>query len=89
MNESHPHAIWNELAVRENEGLTVSLLWSKSADRVKVAVADARLDEQLEFDVVGADALAAFYHPFAYAAERGLCFGDPRRESRIPERSEA
>ncbi len=80
---------WRELAVRENEGLAVSLLWSRSADRVKVAVADARLDEQFEFDVAGADALAAFYHPFAFAADRGLCFGDAMRESRIPERSAA
>ena len=44
---------------------------------VKVAVADARLDEQFEFDVAGADALAAFYHPFAYAAgRRHQDFGD-------------
>jgi hypothetical protein len=89
MNQLHPHAIWNELAVRENEGLAVSLLWSKSADRVKVTVADARLEEQFEFDVAGADALAAFYHPFAFAAGRGLGFGDAMRESRISERSAA
>jgi hypothetical protein len=58
---------WTELAGRENEGLEVSLLWSKSANRVKVAVADTRHDQQFEFDVAGADALAAFHHPFAYA----------------------
>ncbi len=58
---------WTELAGRANEGLEVSLLWSKSANRVKVAVADARQNEQFEFDVAGADALAAFHHPFAYA----------------------
>jgi hypothetical protein len=59
---------WTELAGRQNEGLEVSLLWSKSANRVKVAVADARQNEQFEFDVAGADALAAFNHPFAYAS---------------------
>jgi len=59
---------WTELAGRSNEGLEVSLLWSKSANRVKVAVADARQNEQFEFDVAGADALAAFHHPYAYAA---------------------
>jgi len=80
---------WRELAVRENEGLVVSLLWSKSADRVKVAVADARLDEQFELHVPGADALDAFYHPFAYAAGRGLGFGDAMRESLVSERSAA
>jgi len=58
---------WTELAGRENEGLEVTLLWSKSANRVKVAVADARQNEQFEFEVAGADALAAFHHPFAYA----------------------
>ena len=59
---------WTELAGRENEGLEVSLLWSKTANRVKVAVADTRQNEQFEFDVPGADALAAFHHPFAYAS---------------------
>jgi hypothetical protein len=58
---------WTELAGRENEGIEVSLLWSRSANRVKVAVADARQNAQFEFDVAGADALAAFHHPFAYA----------------------
>jgi hypothetical protein len=76
-----PHDTWRELAGRENEGLEISLLWNESAGRVKVAVADARLDEQFEFDVAGADALAAFYHPFAFAAGRGLGFGDELRMS--------
>ena len=89
MSSTHSHDTWKELAGRANEGLEVSLLWSKSAGRVKVAVADARLEEQFEFDVAGADALAAFYHPFAYAAGRGLGFGTAMRESLIPERSAA
>jgi hypothetical protein len=59
---------WTELAGRQNEGLEVSLLWSRSANRVKVAVADTRQNERFEFDVAGADALAAFHHPFAYAS---------------------
>jgi hypothetical protein len=63
---------WRELAVRENDGLEISLLWNKLADRVKVAVADAKLEEQFEFDVAGADALTAFYHPFAYAPSPGF-----------------
>ena len=58
---------WTELSGRRNQGLEVSLLWSKSTNRVKVAVADARHDEQFEFEVAGADALAAFHHPFAFA----------------------
>ena len=81
MDATHAHATWKELAGRENEGLEISLLWNKSADRLKVTVADARLDEDFEFDVVGAHALAAFYHPFAYAADRGLGFAYAMRDS--------
>jgi hypothetical protein len=72
---------WKELAGRENEGLEISLLWSKRTNAVKVAVSDVRLDERFEFDVAGADALAAFHHPFAFAAGRGICFGDELRLS--------
>lgn len=75
MSAAHAYDNWSELAVRENEGLAVSLLWSKSVGRVRVAVADARLDEQFEFEVAATEALAAFYHPFAYAASQGLAYG--------------
>jgi hypothetical protein len=67
---------WRELASREGDGLEITLLWSKSAGRVKVTVADSRLDDSFELDIAGADALAAFHHPFAYAAGRGFDFGD-------------
>jgi hypothetical protein len=72
---------WKELASREGDGLAVSLLWSASADRVKITVADVRLDEEFELDVAGANALAAFHHPFAFAAGRGVSFGDGLCES--------
>ena len=72
---------WRELASRDGDGLEISLLWSKAADRVKVTVADSRLDESFELDIAGAEALAAFHHPFAYAANRGFGFGDVLRES--------
>ncbi len=58
---------WRELANRETDGLQVSLLWNSADGRVKVAVADTRLDQDFEFRVASADALAAFNHPFAYA----------------------
>ena len=77
---------WRELASRENDGLEVSLLWSKSAGRVKVAVADLKRDEAFELDVPGADALAAFHHPFAFAAGRG--FAHALRESTEPPAAE-
>jgi hypothetical protein len=72
---------WRELASRDNDGLAVSLLWNAATDAVKVTVADSKLDEEFELHVAGAEALAAFYHPFAYAAGRGLCFGDALSES--------
>jgi hypothetical protein len=61
---------WTELASRAGNGLEVTLLWSESSGRVKVAVEDSTLDDRFELHVAGADALAAFHHPFAYAASR-------------------
>ena len=75
MSTSCQHDTWRELAVREKDGLAVSLLWSNDTGRVKVAVVDAHLDEQFEVHVSGADALDAFHHPFAYAAGLGASFG--------------
>jgi hypothetical protein len=89
MSASCQHHSWSELAVRENDGLAVSLLWSRRSGRVKVAVVDAHLDEQFEFHVAGADALAALHHPFSYAAGPGASSGGagPRRHPRLaPER---
>ena len=63
---------WRELDTRRNDGLVISLYWSKSLDRVKVAVLSAAGDEQLELVVAGAEAQAAFTHPFGYAAARHL-----------------
>jgi hypothetical protein len=67
---------WTELASRENDGLAVFLLWSKADDRIKVVVADTKLDDLFELDVPGAEALEAFNHPFAYASARGARFGE-------------
>ncbi len=80
---------WKELASRERDGLVVSLFWSRTAERVTLAVADQNLDEEFHINVAGAHALDAFYHPFAYAAGRGLGFGSALRESLVPERSAA
>ncbi len=72
---------WKELASRGTDGLAVSLLWSKATDRIRVTVADERFDEEFALDVPGAHALAAFRHPFAYAAVRGLGLGCATRAS--------
>ena len=68
---AHTHD-WSELALRETDGLVVSLHWSRSTNQVKVVVVDTKLEDWFELDVAGSDALAAFYHPFAFAAGRGL-----------------
>jgi hypothetical protein len=78
---------WRELAARENDGLEVTLTWSKSADQVRINVSDLKSDSQLTLDAAGADALTAYYHPFAFTADRDACLGEPTRESGIESRS--
>ncbi len=80
---------WRELASREGDGIEVRLLWSRSSNRVQVTVFDSKFDEEFVLDVASADALAAFHHPFAYAAGLGASFGDAgsRRGPLAPERS--
>ena len=63
---------WRELAQREADGIEVRLLWSRSADRLKVTVTDCRFDEEFVLDVAFADALAASNHPFAYMPSRSF-----------------
>jgi hypothetical protein len=58
-----------------------SILWSKSADRVKVTVADARSETGFELDVASADALSAFHHPFAYASSESFGSVELERET--------
>jgi hypothetical protein len=60
--------IRRELAHRANNGIEVSLFWSKAGNRVTIEVFDQRFDEGFELEVAGADALDAFNHPYAYAA---------------------
>jgi hypothetical protein len=70
-----------ELASREANGITVTLLWSRSTNLVTVAVDDAANDDYFEF-VLAEDerALDAFHHPFAHAAARGIEFRTSRPE---------
>jgi hypothetical protein len=72
---------WTELASRESDGLAVTLLWDPATDQVKVTVSDSRLDHDFELNVRGADALAAFYHPFPFAAAEGMSFEFAERET--------
>ena len=60
-----------ELAHRTNDGIDVTLFWSKASNRVTISVFHVRSATALEFEVDGADALDAFNHPYAYAATGG------------------
>jgi len=59
-----------ELAQRINGMVEVRLLWHPELDRVELAVHDFATDVSFELEVAPADAIDAFYHPYAYAARR-------------------
>jgi hypothetical protein len=73
-----------ELASRESNGITVTLLWTRSTNLVTVAVADAATDDYFEL-VLDEDerALDVFHHPYAHAAARGLQFRARRPEPEV------
>jgi hypothetical protein len=66
---------YTELAHRAGDGVAVSLLWRRSDNRLRVAVADARTGEGFELDAHPENALDVFYHPFAHAAFQGFDYG--------------
>jgi hypothetical protein len=69
-----------ELDRRINDGFDVRLLWHSQTNCVLVAV-EGRHGDTLEFEVAPAEALEAFYHPFAYAAD---CASRPVQLDRCP-----
>jgi hypothetical protein len=58
---------FEELDYRENDGIEVSLLWSRIDNSLSVRVVDTRTDEKFRLAVQANEALDAFRHPFAYA----------------------
>jgi hypothetical protein len=60
-----------ELAFRVNDGLTVSLFWTRVGDMLTLEVYDDRRDEFHECGVPRSRALDAFRHPFAYITGTG------------------
>jgi hypothetical protein len=63
-----------ELASRDAGSLHVSLLWHRATDLFTISVDDAATGERFELVVVGKP-LDTYYHPYAYAALRGLEYG--------------
>jgi hypothetical protein len=58
-----------ELASRESDGISVSLLWLRGTDRVHVAVRDGKRGHSFDVDVRPSDSpMDVFHHPYAYSA---------------------
>ena len=65
-----------ELAVRESDGVTVTLYWTPGTNIIAIEVVDS--GSGTAFELVLAEhepPLDVFYHPYAYAAARGLDVG--------------
>ena len=72
-NQDSQTGMPTELAHRAADGIEVLLLWDSGVGRLRVVVDDLR--DGGSFELLAGDgrqALDAFYHPFAYAAARGL-----------------
>jgi hypothetical protein len=67
-----------ELAQRENDGISVTLLWHSLTDRLTISVRDWRTGEAFDLDTQPRNAMDVFHHPYAYAAGRGLLPADAR-----------
>jgi len=65
-----------ELDSRENDGITVSLLWSPPTNELTVHVYDASVGAGFDLAASPAEAVEIFHHPFAYAAARGVGFAE-------------
>jgi hypothetical protein len=63
---------YEELASRENNGIHVSLMWSRAGNDLKVGVYDSATDCEFELPVGDLAPLDVFYHPFAHAAFQGV-----------------
>jgi hypothetical protein len=73
-----------ELAARESNGISVRLFWSRSTNLLTVTVADASNGDYFELVLEGHERpLEAFYHPYAYAAARGVEYQAPQRPTEV------
>jgi hypothetical protein len=59
-----------ELAQRLSGTVEVLLLWQREIDRVELSVRDLSTGAGFHLEVAPANAIDAFYHPYAYAARR-------------------
>jgi hypothetical protein len=62
------------LACRRGAGIEVTLLWHRTSGELTVSVTDAASGASFELPVAADEALAAFHHPYAYAAAQGVAY---------------
>jgi hypothetical protein len=55
-----------ELDRRNGNGIDVTLVWAPATNQVFIGVIDKRTGTEFAIEVDPANALDAFYHPFAY-----------------------
>jgi hypothetical protein len=72
-----------ELAQRLSGTVEVLLLWHREIDRVGLSVRDLSTGAGFHLEVAPANAIDAFYHPYAYAARRENSYRVVRAETTI------
>ncbi len=72
-----------ELAQRLSGTDEILLLWHPEIERVELSVLDLATGAGLHIDVAPADAIDAFYHPYAYAARAESSYVVERDERAI------
>jgi hypothetical protein len=66
------HDRFRELAYRANDGVEVVLFWDEPTNELTVCVSDERSGAYFELAADPHQALDVFYHPYSYAAFRGV-----------------
>jgi hypothetical protein len=61
-----------ELASRRSGPLQVALMWNRERNLLAVSVEDQATGDRFELVVDDSNALDVYYHPYAYAALRGV-----------------
>lgn len=68
-----------ELARRTSGAVEIALVWHMVTDNLSVSVKDASKGTAFQLAVDAAEAMDVFHHPYAYAASRGVEFGQRER----------
>jgi hypothetical protein len=83
------HPPFRELAHRTSGGIEVVLFWQEGTDELTVSVSDEPTGAYFELTPDPAEALDAFYHPYAHAAAAGVPYEEALLASWASAASEA